>query len=145
MTRSPDKPTPSRNNDSRLATSKNDNSKPASRRNDGDGEVNGFGVSRNGIEHAKKSEKLSKSRKSKSKKMSKSWNLAKSGKKLSKSRNLTNFDAIENGPKFLTPNTRTAFNHLWLAFIKSQFFNILILNATFRLRLMHRAMLLVGC
>ena len=38
----------------------------------GDGEVNGFGVSGNDVEYAKKSEKLSKSGKSKSEKTSKS-------------------------------------------------------------------------
>ena len=51
--------------------------------------------------------------------MSKSWNLAKLGKKLSKSRNSTNFDATEDKPKFLTPDARTAFNRLWLAFTKA--------------------------
>ena len=62
---------------------------------------------------------MSKSGKSKSKKMSKSWNLAKSGKKLSKSENSTNFDAMEVGPKFLTPDARTTFNRLWLAFTEA--------------------------
>ena len=66
-----------------------------------------------------KSQKLSKSRKSKSKKTSKSWNLAKSRKKLSKSGNSTNFDATEDGPKFLTPDARTAFNRLRLAFTEA--------------------------
>ena len=82
----------------------------------GDGEVDRFGVDKNGVEYAKKSEKLSKSGKSKSEKMSKSRNSAKSGKKLSKSGNSTNFDAIEDEPKFLTSDTRTTFNHLRLAF-----------------------------
>ena len=59
-----------------------------------------------------KSEKLSRSGKSKSKKISKSRNLAKLGKNLSKSRNLTNFDTIEDRPKFLTFDTRIAFNRL---------------------------------
>ena len=63
-----------------------------------------------------KSPKLSKSRKSKSEKTSKSWNSPKSGKKLSKSGNSTNFDATEDGPKFLTSDARTAFNCLRLAF-----------------------------
>ena len=45
--------------------------------------------------------------------------MAKSGKKLSKSGNSTNFDATEVGPKFLTLDIRTAFNHLWLAFTKA--------------------------
>ena len=65
-----------------------------------------------------KTGKLSKSGKSKSEKMSKSQNLAK-GKKLSKSRNLTNFDTTEVRPKFLTPNTRIAFNRLRLAFTEA--------------------------
>ena len=97
ITGSPDKPAPSRNNGSKSASSRNDDSRPASRRNNGNGEVNRFGVGRNGVEHAKKLGK------SKSEKTSKSQNLAKSGKKLSKSGNLTNFDAIEDKPKFLTP------------------------------------------
>ena len=66
-----------------------------------------------------KSQKLSKSGKSKSKKTSKSWNLAKSGKKLLKSGNSTNFDAMEDGPKFLTPDAKIAFNYLRLAFTKA--------------------------
>ena len=66
-----------------------------------------------------KTRKLSRLRKSKSEKTSKSQNLAKSGKKLSKSGNLTNFNTMEDKPKFLTPNARTAFNCLWLAFTKA--------------------------
>ena len=69
-----------------------------------------------------KSQKLSKSRKSKSEKTSKSWNLAKLRKKLSKSGNSTNFDATEDGPKFLTPDARTAFKRLWLVFIEVPIF-----------------------
>ena len=65
------------------------------------------------------SQKSSKSRKSKSEKTFKSQNLAKSEKKLSKSRNSTNFNAMEDGPKFLTPDTRTAFNCLRLAFTEA--------------------------
>ena len=57
----------------------------------GDSEVNKFGVC-NDMEHAKKSEKTSKSR-----------NLTKSRKKLSKSGNSTNFNAMETRLKFLTP------------------------------------------
>ena len=66
-----------------------------------------------------KSQKLFKSGKSKSEKTSKSRNSAKSGKKLSKSGNSTNFDATKDGPKFLTPDARTAFNHIWLAFTEA--------------------------
>ena len=69
-----------------------------------------------------KSQKLSKLRKSKSEKMSKSQNLVKSGKKLPKSGNSTTFDVTEDRPKFLTPDARTAFNHLWLAFTKASIF-----------------------
>ena len=85
----------------------------------GDGKVNRFGVSKNDVKHAKKSGKLFKSEKSKSKKTFKSQNSAKSRKKLSKSGNLTNFDAIEDGPKFLTPNAKTTFNRLRLAFTEA--------------------------
>ena len=55
----------------------------------------------------------------KSEKTSKFWNSAKSGKKLLKSENLTNSDATKDGPKFLTPDVRTAFNRLWLVFTKA--------------------------
>ena len=48
--------------------------------------------------------------------MSKSQNLAKSGKKLSKSENSTNFDTTKARPKFLTSDAKTIFNRLWLAF-----------------------------
>ena len=72
-----------------------------------DSEVNRFGIGCS-KKIAKKSGKLSKSQK-----------LAKLRKKLSKSENLLNFGAMEAGPKFLTPDTKTAFNHLWLAFIKA--------------------------
>ena len=70
-------------------------------------------------EKLSKTKKLSRLGKSKNEKMSKSQNLAKSGKSLSKSGNLTNFNATEDGPKFLTPDARTAFNHLWLAFTEA--------------------------
>ena len=82
----------------------------------GNGKVDGFGIGRNSVEYAKRSGKLSKSGKSKREKISKSRNLAKSGKKLSKSENLTNFDATEDGPKFLIPDARAAFNCLRLIF-----------------------------
>ena len=52
-------------------------------------------------------------------KSSKFQKLAKSGKKLSKSGNSSNFDTKKNGPSFLTPNTRMAFNCLRLAFTKA--------------------------
>ena len=129
-TRLPDKSAPSRNNGNKLASCKKNYNRLSSRRNNGNGEVDGFGVSGNGVEHAKKSIKsksektskfwkLSKSRKSKGEKTSKSWNSAKSGKKSSKSGNSTNSNATKDKPKFLTPNTRPAFNRLQLAFIKA--------------------------
>ena len=62
-------------------------------------------------EKLSKTGKLSRLGKLKSEKISKSQNLAKSGKSLSKSGNLTNFDATKDRPKFLTPDARTAFNH----------------------------------
>ena len=55
----------------------------------------------------------------KTRKLSKSQKLAKSRKELSKSENLPNFDAKKNKPSFLTLDTKTAFNYLWLAFIKA--------------------------
>ena len=112
-TRLPDKLSPSKNNGSRSALSRHNNSRPASGRNDGNNEVDGFGINRNSVEHTKKSGK------SKSKKTFKSWNLAKSGKKLSKSGNSTNFNITKDGPKFLILNARTAFNCLRLAFTEA--------------------------
>ena len=44
----------------------------ASGKNNGDGEIDRFGISKNGVEYAKKSGKLSKSRKLKSGKISNS-------------------------------------------------------------------------
>ena len=46
------------------------------KKNDSDNEVNEFDISENSVKYTKKSEKLFKLRKSKSKKMSKSQNLA---------------------------------------------------------------------
>ena len=112
----PDKPIFNKNNDSRLASNRNDNNKSVFRKNNGNSEVDRFDISGNGVRHIKKSGKLSKLRKSKSKKMSKSQNLAKSKKKLLKNGNLTNFNATEAGPKFLTSNARTIFNCLQLIF-----------------------------
>ena len=68
-TRSPDELAPSRNDGSKFASNRNNNSRPAFKRNNGDGKVNRFGVGGNGIEHAKKLGKLSKSRKLKREKM----------------------------------------------------------------------------
>ena len=80
----------------------------------------GDGVDGGGVEIAKKSgkskgqilaksRKLSKSRKSKGEKL----------KKLPKSGNLPNFDAKNTGPSFLTPEARSGFNRLRLAFTKA--------------------------
>ena len=52
---------------------------------------------------------------------------------------------MKNGPKFLISDARTAFNRLRLAFTEAQFFDIVIWNAIFGLRLMHWAILSVGC
>ena len=51
--------------------------------------------------------------------MSKSWNLAKSEKKLLKSGNLFNFGIKKAGSSFLTFNAMTTFNCLWLTFTKA--------------------------
>ena len=110
----------SRNDGSKPVSSRNDSSKPASGKNDGNGEFNEFGV--DGVEHVRKSRKLNKSSKlgnSKSEKTSKSRKLAKSKKNLSKSGNLPNFDAKNNGLSFLIPKARAAFNRLRLAFTKA--------------------------
>ena len=117
--RSLDEPAFSRNNSSRSASNRNNDSRPTYERNDSNDEVNRFSIGGNGMEYAKKSGKLFKSRKSKTIKMSKSWNLSKSGKKLSKNRNSTNSNVTKDGPKFLTSNARTAFNRLRLTFTKT--------------------------
>ena len=105
------KPALSRNNGSRSTFSKNNNSKLASRKNDSDGEIDGFGG--DSMKYAKKSGK------SKGQKMSKSRKSAKSGKNLSKSGNSPNFGATESGSSFLTPEARSAFNRLRLAFTEA--------------------------
>ena len=58
-------------------------------------------------ESIEKSEKLLKIRK-----LSKSQKSTKLKKKLLKSGNLPNFNTKKNGSNFLTPNAKTAFNHL---------------------------------
>ena len=69
--KSPNKLAPGQNNDNRSSISKNDNSKLASEKNNDNNEVNRFGVCKNTIKHAKKSGKLLKLGKLKSKKTSK--------------------------------------------------------------------------
>ena len=68
----------------------------------------------------------SKTRRSESQNLAKSQKLSQSGKsksekskKLLKTRNLPNFDAIETGLNFLTPDAREAFNYLRLVFTKA--------------------------
>ena len=87
---------------------------PGPKIGNGDGEVIGFGVGDSGGDELAK-----KSGKSKGHKMSKSRKSAKSGKNLSKSENSPNFGATEAGPSFLTPEARSAFNRLRLAFTKA--------------------------
>ena len=76
--------------------------------------VNKIGGIEGGNESIKKYGKSSKTRK-----LFKSQKSAKSKKELSKSGNLSNFDTKKNKPSFLTPDTRIAFNCLWLAFTKA--------------------------
>ena len=79
--------------------------------------ANEVGSIEGGDKLIEKYEKLSKTRK-----LSKSQILTKSGKKLSKSGNLPNFDIKKNRPNFLTPNISTAFNYLQLTFIKASIY-----------------------
>ena len=81
----------------------------------GDGE-GGDGVDCGGVEIAKKSGKL------KGQKMSKSRKLSKSEKNSSKNGNSSTFNATESGPSFLTPEARSAFNRLRLAFTEALIF-----------------------
>ena len=113
-TRLLDKPAFNKNDNSKSALNRNNDSRLAFEKNDNINEVDGFGMSRNDMEYAKKLGKLFKLGKSKSKKTFKSQNLIKLRKKLSKSGNSTNFNVMEARPKFLTPDARTAFNCLWL-------------------------------
>ena len=84
--------------------------------------TNEIGSIKDGDKYIKKFEKILKTRKlSKSLKLSK---LRKSKseklfKKPSKNKNLLKFTIKETKLNFLTLNTRTIFNHLWLTFIKA--------------------------
>ena len=71
------------------------------------------GVDGDDVEIAKKSGKL------KGQKTSKSQKSSKSGKNSSKSGNSPNFGATESGPSFLTPEARSTFNRLRLAFTEA--------------------------
>ena len=75
-----DKLASGKNISSRLVSSRNNNSKPVFRKNDSNSKVDRFDVSKNNMKDAKRSGK------SKNKKISKSQNLAKLRKKLSKMR-----------------------------------------------------------
>ena len=114
-----DKLVSDKNNNSKLISNKNNNNKLTFKNIDNNGGINRFNINENGIEYAKKLEKLFKLKKSKSEKIFKSQNFAKLEKKLLKSRNSINFGIIKVVPKFLNPNTSIAFNCLWLAFIKA--------------------------
>ena len=106
------------NDGNKLASCRNDDSRPASEKNDGDGEVDGFGG--DGVEHAKKSENLKGQKLAKSRKSSKSGkSKGEKSKKLPKSGNSPNFDAKDTRPSFLTPGAKEAFNRLWVAFIEA--------------------------
>ena len=102
----------SKNNSNKSVLSRNNNSRLAYKKNNNNSKFNKFDIDRNDVKYAKKSEKLSKLKKSKNKKISKSQNLAKLEKKLLKNRNLTNFSVIEVKLKFLTSNAKTTFNCL---------------------------------
>ena len=109
-------PAPIKNDGSRSAFNKNNKSKLASEKNDDNCEVYGYG----GEEHAKKLGKLKGQKSAKSQKLSK---LGKSkgekSKKLSRIGNSPNFDTTESGLSFLTPDTNTILNRLWLAFTEA--------------------------
>ena len=77
------------------------------------------GIDGSGVEIAKNSGKLKDQKTSKSQKSGKSQKLSKSGKNSSKSGNSPNFGATETGSSFLTPEAKSAFNRLWLAFTKA--------------------------
>ena len=77
----------------------------------------------NGVELAKKSEKLKGQNLAKSQKLSRSRkSKGEKSKKLSKGGNSPNFDAKDIGPSFLTPKARVAFNYLRIAFTKAPIF-----------------------
>ena len=84
--------------------------KPAFKTNNGNNIV--FEFDSNNIKYAKKLEKLSKSKKLKSKKIFRFQNLAKSRKELSKSKKSPNFIAKKDESIFLIFNTKKIFNYL---------------------------------
>ena len=115
MTRLLDKPTFNKNDNSRPASSKNDNNKPVFRKNNSKVSFSG-----DGVEYAKKPEKLKDQKLAKSQKLSKLKQLK--SEKILKNKNSQNFDITEAKPYFLIPNNRIAFNYLWLAFTKPLIF-----------------------
>ena len=121
MLKKTNEPAPSKNDGSKSASSRNNNSRPASRRNDGNDKIDGFDG--DGVEYAKKSGKSKGQKTSKSQKLSKlRKSKGENSKKPSKSGNLPNFDAKDSGPSFLTPEARSVFNHLRLAFTEAPIF-----------------------
>ena len=86
---------------------------------------------------------------SESQKLAKSQILFKSksekSKKLWKSRNSPNFNATEARLSFLIFEARTAFNRLWLAFIKAPILWYFDPECHIWIKLMNQAMLLVVC
>ena len=95
------------------ASGKNDNNRPVPGQNNGNGEVDRFGVGGDGMKYTQKSgklKKLSKSGESKSEKVAKSKNLL-------KSRNSPNIYAKEAGPSFPTFDAKATFNSLRLVFL----------------------------
>ena len=93
----------------------------------GNGEIDGFGVSGGSEKFAKKSGKLKSQNLAKSQKLFKlRKSKDKKSKKLLKSGNSLTFEATEAKLSFLTPGASKAFNRLWLAFTKAlilQYFN----------------------
>ena len=115
------KPALSRNNGSRSVSNKIDDNKPAFGRNDGDGEIDG--IVGDNVEYAKKSGKAKGQKSAKFRKLSKSKkSKGEISKKPPKSENSPNFDTKSTGPSFLTPEPRSAFNHLRLAITKALIF-----------------------
>ena len=118
MLKTTNKPAPNKNDGSKSASSRNNDSRPVSGKNDGNSEVDGFDG--DDMEHAKKSEKSKGQKLAKSQKSSKSEkSKGEKSKKLPKSGNSPNFDAKNTGPNFLTPEARSAFNRLRLAFTEA--------------------------
>ena len=109
----------------KLVSRKNNGNRSASSLNNGNNEINRFGVNNDSMEYTKKlrkskSQKLSKSPKLKGEKLFKSQKSKREklfkSKKPSKIRNLPQLDVREIGSSFLTPNTRITFKPLTINF-----------------------------